>query len=101
MYNSERGFDMEDKCTGKAPHRIVVEDRHSIHISGVGEVESFDEQTVSLYTEMGMLNLKGTGLHINTFNVNNGELSVEGELEALFYTHDGGRKAGFLSRLFK
>jgi len=92
---------MEDKTVKKRPHKIVVEERRLVSICGVGEVESFDEQEVRLLTELGLLNIKGAGLHINKFSVDDGELSVEGDIDALFYTHEGGRRSGFMSRLFK
>ena len=35
------------------PHSLVVEDRKRLSVSGVTDVESFDEETVALATELG------------------------------------------------
>ena len=36
-----------------APHNIIIEDRKNVTISGVTDVESFDEETVILMTDLG------------------------------------------------
>ena len=46
------------------PHHLVLEDRRALTVSGVSDVDSFDELTVVIYTEMGELTVKGQGLHI-------------------------------------
>ena len=51
-------------------HRIVWTDRKRGNITGVTDVGSFDETTVILETDQGILTLKGKGLHI-------GKLSLE------------------------
>ena len=51
----------------KAPHNVIMEDRHILTVSGISDVDSFDEQTVIVFTDMGELTVKGEGLHINRF----------------------------------
>ena len=52
-----------------APHTMVVEDRKRLSVSGVTDVESFDEETVALATELGELLIHGYDLHINRIDV--------------------------------
>ena len=97
---------IEDKTTranaSKPLHNIIVENREKISISGVEDVESFDEENIVLHTQMGVLSLKGTDLHINKFNVETGELVIEGEIDELIYSDsDGyGKKRGLFSKMF-
>ncbi len=91
---------IEEKRTAKLPNNIIMENRKKVMISGVSRVDSFDEHTVILLTELGELTIKGTDLHISQLNVDSGELNVTGNIYGLVYTEDH-RSGGFLSRLFK
>lgn len=92
----------EDKRTVKLPHNIILEDRKNLTVTGVIDIDSFDEQVVVLYTDMGELTVKGYDLHINKLNVDTGELSVTGEISALSYSEEKqSGNGGFFSRLFK
>ena len=94
----------EDNKAIKLPHNIILEDRRDLSISGVNDIDSFDENLVVLFTDMGELTIKGNNLHINKLNVDTGELTMDGEIIALFYNEDSGpRKSsgGIFSRVFK
>lgn len=82
-------------------HNIVIEDRRLVTISGVTDVESFDEQTVILMTDVGELIIKGFGLHINKIDVVSGDLSLEGEIYGVNYSDSQPNDRGFLGKLFK
>ena len=68
------------------PHNVILEDRRRLTVSGVSDVDSFDEQTVIVFTQMGELTVKGEDLHINRLSLEMGELAVEGDITALTYT---------------
>lgn len=92
----------EEKKTVTLPHNLVLEDRHSLTVSGVSDVDSFDEQTVIVFTEMGELTVRGEQLHINKLSVDTGDLSIEGKISSLTYTDEGPRQGGgFFSRVFR
>ena len=96
---------LEEKKTAKRsdmPHNIVMENRQKLSISGVYDVESFDEAAIELYTSAGMLCIRGSELHINKLSIENGEVAVDGEVASMEYA-DGEykRSGGFLSRLFR
>ena len=63
-------------------HHLILEDRERLTVSGVEEVESFDEN-----------------LHIEKLSLDGGDLKVEGMVESLTYEEDRGRRGSFLSRL--
>ena len=54
----ERMKDMSSTAMS-APHTLVIEDRKRLSVSGVTDVESFDEETVALATELGELIIHG------------------------------------------
>lgn len=92
----------EEKKTVTLPHNLVLEDRRSLTVSGVSDVDSFDEQTVIVFTEMGELTVRGDQLHINKLSVDTGDLSIEGKISSLTYTDDSPRQGGgFFSRVFR
>lgn len=83
------------------PHSIVMEDRKRVSISGVTDVESFDEETIVLATDLGELIIHGYNLHINRIDVEAGDLSLEGEVSSLAYTDNQPEGGGFFGRLFR
>lgn len=92
----------EDKKLVKMPHNLILENRHTLTVSGVEDIDSFDEETVVLLTDMGELTVKGESLHINKLNVDTGELHVEGDIHSMIYTNDEPRRGGGLfARLFR
>ncbi len=81
------------------PHHIVLDGRSSLSVSGVEEVESFDETTIVMNTVKGTLVVRGEGLHIEKLSLDGGDLKVEGTVDCLTYEDDGREKGGFLARL--
>lgn len=89
----------DEKPAAKGPHNVILEDRKRISVTGVKDVDSFDEETMVVYTDMGELTLRGQGLRIDRLNTETGELSVNGSVFALVYTDDR-PKSGW-RRLFR
>lgn len=82
-------------------HRLELDSRRSLSITGVTDIDSFDEQTVALFTDVGELIIRGSGLHIGRIDVDSGELSLDGEIDSLEYTDNTAAKGGLLGRLFR
>ena len=72
-YESERGR------PEVAPH-LILEDRERLSVSGVEEVESFDEYTIVMSTVKGTLVVRGEDLHIEKLSLDGGDMKVEGRL---------------------
>ncbi len=85
----------------KMPHNVVMEDRRKIALTGVSDVDSFDEETVIVFTDMGELIIKGNNLHVNRLDIDTGEVSVDGKIFSLSYTDDRPVQGGFFSRMFR
>ena len=85
-----------------APHHVVIEERKSLTVSGVEDVERFDENTIVLSTSKGTMVVTGENLHIEKLSLDGGDLKVEGDLDSVSYEDDGiGSRGGFLSRLLR
>lgn len=99
----ERSFAKSTAQESTKKHLLTMENRNKASISGVEDVESFDEETVIVYTTMGTLTLKGSEFRINKLNVECGELVVEGEIDGLEYSDRNAheKSGGFFSKLFK
>lgn len=92
----------DEKNTIKKVHNIILEDRKLLTISGVSDVDSFDEQTVMLFTELGELTIRGSDLHMNKLNVETGDVSIEGNISSLSYQDDTPHgSSGFMGKLFR
>ena len=93
----------EERQQFKMPHNVILEDRKALTVSGVSDVDSFDDQTVVIFTDMGELTVRGSGLHINKLSVDTGELTLEGNIAQLSYSDEQPRSSGggLFSRLFK
>lgn len=95
---------MEEKAINAKGHNIMMQNREIVSITGVLDVLAFDEENVDIETEMGMLTIKGTELHVNKLNIEKKELEIEGEIESLIYNEgESFAKKGnsLLGRLFK
>ena len=75
------GYD-EGRLTPEAAHHILLEGREQLTVSGVEEVESFDENTIVMVTSKGTLVVRGEDLHIEKLSLDGGDLKV-----AVSYTH--------------
>ena len=82
-------------------HRVILEGRKKLAVSGVEEVESFDENTVVMSTGMGVLVVRGENLHIEALSLEGGELKIEGDVDSLTYEEEPGHGGGLLARLFR
>lgn len=83
---------------------LILENREKLSISGVIDVESFNDECVIADTELGTLIIKGIDLHINKLNIDSSELGIEGDIISCEYSdREGSRSRGgsFFARLFK
>lgn len=84
---------------GGLPHRLTLEGRERLSITGVEHVERFDETGIVLVTAAGVLEIRGEELHIDKLSLDGGELWVEGQIDSLCYEEQE-RNRSFWQRLF-
>ena len=80
------------------PQKLTLEDRRRLTVTGVQDVESFDENAVVLHTNRGVLIVKGRELHLKQLSVDGGQVAVDGSVDALLY-EESRKEGGFLARL--
>jgi len=94
---------MEEK-TSLRPHKLMFQNRQTGSLTGIRDVVSFDENQVVLDTDMGLLHIKGKGLHISRLTLEKGEVDMDGMVDSLTYTsNESFRKSGesLFNRLFR
>lgn len=84
----------------QAAHRLELTGRERLTVSGVEDVERFDETGIVMSTSAGTLVITGEDLHIDKLSLDGGELHVDGRVDAISYEDGGGARGGFFSRLF-
>ena len=89
-----------DYAADHAAHRLELEGRERLTISGVEDVERFDETGIVMTTTAGVLTVTGEGLHIGQLSLEGGELHVDGRVDSISYEEDDGGRGGLLRRLF-
>ena len=82
----------------RLPHKLTLNNRSNLSVSGVTEVVSFDEETVVLHTELGTLVIQGRDLQLKTLTAEG--VAVEGTVSALTYEEPKQEKGGWMHRLF-
>ncbi|TKC13908.1 sporulation protein YabP [Robertmurraya kyonggiensis] len=95
-----------DSNTPKAPvqeHDVIMRGRRLLDITGVKQVESFDNEEFLLETVMGFLAIKGQNLQMKNLDVDKGIVSIKGKIFDLVYLDDqhGEKAKGFFSKLFR
>lgn len=81
-------------------HSLIMENRCKLEITGVKNVDSFDEETIIMDTCKGEMTIKGAGLNIEKFSVDTTEIGITGEVIAIIYTNDK-PSGGFFSKIFR
>jgi sporulation protein YabP len=76
-------------------------DRSELRVTGVKEVESFDENGALLLTENGELSVDGQNIHISNLDTDSGEVCITGRIDGLNYADDAAEKhRGLFGKLF-
>lgn len=80
------------------PHKLTLNERRQLSMTGVTEVVSFDENAVVLRTELGQLTIHGKDLQLKTLSLDGGQVAVDGTMSALIY-EEPRSSGGFFRRL--
>ncbi|MEN1966452.1 sporulation protein YabP [Lentibacillus sp. N15] len=84
-------------------HFIKINNRKNLEISGVKEVDSFDNEEFLLETVMGYLIIRGQNLQLKNLDVGQGLVSIKGKIYELSYVDEQHQEKakGFFSKLFR
>ncbi len=81
-------------------HRLELEGRERLTVSGVEDVDRFDETGIIMSTSAGTLVVTGEDLHIGKLSLDGGELHVDGRIDSITYEDQSPGRGGFFGRLF-
>ena len=80
------------------PHKLCLDGRKKLTMTGVAEVVSFEDTAVVLRTSLGTLVVHGQQLQLKQLSLEGGQVAVDGEISALVYEQT--RSGGWMGRLF-
>lgn len=81
-------------------NNIILESRKKLSVLGVEDLDSFDERGAIVYTNMGILEVKGMNIHLNKLDLEAEEVVLEGEFDSLAYVDEtASKKKGFFAKL--
>ena len=81
------------------PHKLTLNERKNLTMTGVTEVVSFEESAVVLKTSLGLLTVQGQELKLKTLSLEGGQVAVDGHICALVYEEP--REGGLWQRLWR
>ena len=86
----------------KTVQEIKLISRKHFDVNGVKEVESFDEENVTLRTVCGLLSVDGKGLKISVLDIDKGIVSLDGRIDAVYFSDEvQEKKRGLFGRLLR
>ena len=95
-------INQEGRNSSSVPNIINLDCRRNLSVSGVKEVDSFDDRIIEANTSMGKLLIKGINLNIKKLNLDVGDLEINGKINSLEYLDSKvGNGGNILKKLFK
>ncbi|NLY98532.1 MAG: sporulation protein YabP [Clostridiaceae bacterium] len=69
----------------RGSHNLILSNRKKVDMTGVVDVDHFNEDYILLSTELGYMEIRGSSLRIVKLDVENKKLTIEGDITALVY----------------
>ena len=82
------------------PHKLTLNERKTLTMTGATEVVSFDENAVVLKTTLGTLTIHGRQLQLKNLSLEGGQVAVEGSVSGMVY-EETKPAGGLLQRLLR
>lgn len=82
-------------------HKLILNDRNTLELTGVKDVENYNEQEIVLLTSFGNLTIYGYDFNIIKLDVETGEMKITGQIDSVYYTDKNEKSTSILKRLFK
>ena len=76
------------------PHRLSLDERKKLNLTGAREVIHFDEELVELDTVQGNLVIQGSELRLKCLSLEDGNLVIQGHISGILYDEPK-QKRGF------
>ena len=92
---------MQSGTQAAREHTVKLVDRGKLSLTGVEDVDCFNEQIVVLRTSLGTLTVTGAGLNLCQLTLEDGYAEIDGEVDALEYSGGKKKSGGLMGRLFR
>ena len=95
---------MEERPYEQGKHKIVIQNRQAMSLTGVKDVLSFDASEILMETNLGLLMVRGKELHVNRLSLEKGEVDIDGTMDSFAYAEQNTylkNGESLWSRLFK
>ncbi len=93
---------MDEKIA--AGQNVTLESRKKITATGVEDVQNFSDDSITLSTSLGVLTIRGQNMHITRYSLEDGKLTIDGDIDSLTYIQGQRPKekeGGVMKRIFK
>jgi sporulation protein YabP len=80
---------------------IICEGRKKLLLSGVTDVDRFEEDVIHAYTILGEMTVKGQNLHVNALSVETGDMDIEGDINSIVYGAENTGPLSFIGKIFR
>lgn len=81
-------------------NKLILIDKKKLTITGIKKVDTATQNLVILALDDGLINIQGENLHINTLDVNNGNLELDGVICSIKFQGKG-LKENLFKKVFK
>ena len=91
----------------EAKQRLLLDERKELMLSGILNVDSFDERQIELNSNMGGIEIGGEGMKIAALNLEEGKITINGTISSIMYVKSREEKSvrhkskSVISRLLK
>src|SRR5690625_4923150 len=94
-------YQREEVARVQQDHYLKINNRKELDITGVKEVDSFDNEEFLLETVMGYLVVRGENLQVKNLDVGERSDTIKGKIYELSYVdeHHQEKNKGFFSKL--
>lgn len=76
---------MEKKTDFNLNHSLILQQRKTLSLTGVTDVDNFNDKVLLIYTSLGELTVRGRNLCVESFSTESGELTAHGDIKAMIY----------------
>lgn len=80
---------------------LVLSSRKNLNITGVKDVDKFDDKEIIAITYQGKLRINGNNLKIGKLSIESGMLELNGKIDSLSYLDSNELTKNFFKNLFK
>lgn len=82
-------------------HNLILKDRKYLEISGIKQIDHFDEEEFLLESVQGWLEITGSELMLDKLDKDRGEVIIKGSIESISYITSKKTKESIISKLFR